>query len=358
MSASILPLVSIILPVHNSEQYLRSAIQSILDQTYKNFELLILISATTNQESLDIINSFSDKRIKLIQRGQGENLPRALNRGIEEAKGEYIARMDADDISMPRRLKEQVHFMNTHSYIGVSGSWYKTIGVKRPYVNKGLTDPEDIRANFLFNTSIAHPSVMLRKSFFEKFRLRYNSSLSHGEDYDLWTRCSAYFPIANVNKVLFLYRIHEKSASHVYEKETKDTASRVKLYLLQKLGLEPTIEEMRIHNSLYPQEKESIGDFIKKEEDWLNKIVKANQQTSIYKNESLKKIIYMRWRIICGMNAKGGLMVWKKFVQSPLFKIKKQNRIWDSAKLLIKCLLKKAIIFFALSSQVQSTTLS
>lgn len=341
MNTRTLPLVSVILPVHNNEQYVRGAIQSILDQTYKNFELLILISATTNQESSDIVNSFSDKRIKLIRRGLDENLPKALNHGIQEAKGEYVARMDADDISIPHRLEEQVRFMNANPLIGISGSWYKTIGSKQSYTHKGFTDPEDIRANLIFNTSIAHPSVMLRKSFFEKFDLRYDPSLSYCEDYDLWARSSAYFPIANLNKVLLLYQIHEKSASHIHKKEIENIASHVRLGFLQKLGFKPSIEEMRIHNSLYPTEKENADVFLKKEEDWLKKIIRANEQANIYKNESLSKIVYVRWRTICGTNAKEGLAVWKKFVQSSLFKIEKQNRIWDSAKLLIKCLLKK-----------------
>lgn len=340
MNTRTLPFVSVILPVHNNEQYVREAIQSILDQTYKNFELLILISATTNQESSDIVNSFSDKRIKLIRRGLDENLPKALNHSIQEAKGEYVARMDADDISMPHRLEEQVRFMNANPLIGISGSWYKTIGSKQSYTHKGFTDTEDIRANLIFNTSIAHPSVMLRKSFFEKFDLRYDPSLSYCEDYDLWARSSAYFPIANLNKVLLLYRIHEESASHIHKKEIENIASRVRLGFLQKLGLEPSIEEMRIHNSLYPTEKENADVFLKKEEAWLKKIISANNQRGIYKNESLNKIIYIRWRTICGMNTKEGLRVWKKFVRSPLLHNNKQKNMFDYLKMLIKCFLK------------------
>jgi len=122
------PFVSVILPIYNSEEYLKDSIGSILNQTYKNIELLLLISARTNRESLDVINSFTDARIRRIYRTPEENLPIALNRGIRESKGKYIARMDADDISMSNRLEEQVNFMERHQDVGVVGSWVKTIG--------------------------------------------------------------------------------------------------------------------------------------------------------------------------------------------------------------------------------------
>src|SRR5437870_2747896 len=136
------PLVSVILPVHNGEQYVREAVQSILDQTYKNFELLVLISAQSNEESIKILNSFRDERIKLIYRKPEENLPLALNRGIKESTGKYIARMDADDISLPNRLKGQVRFMEKNEDIGIVGSRVESFGMGKNFVSKNFTDHE------------------------------------------------------------------------------------------------------------------------------------------------------------------------------------------------------------------------
>ena len=334
------PLVSVVLPVHNGEQFVRDAVQSILDQTYKNFELLILISATTNKESSCILNSFTDKRIRLIYRTPEEILPKALNRGIRESKGKYIARMDADDISLPNRLEEQVSFMEIHEDIGIVGTWVKTLGTGKNFINKGLTLPEDIRANLLFYTSLVHPSTMLRTSLLEKFNLEYDGTFTEVEDYDMWIRCSVYFPITNINKVLLFYRVHKNSKFQTHRKEVRDVTYKIRLKLLQNLGLLPSLEEMITHNSLNPAKGENIDIFLKKESEWLSKIIEANVKTNIYTKESLSKIIYNRWYSICRANTKEGLLVLKKFIQSPLFRIKKSGYILDCIKMSIKCVLK------------------
>ncbi|MFA6554492.1 MAG: glycosyltransferase [Candidatus Paceibacterota bacterium] len=333
-------LISVILPVHNGEQYVGQAIQSILDQTYKNFELLILISATTNKESLDVINSFNDNRIRLIFRTADDNLPKALNLGIKEAKGEYIARMDADDISLPKRLEKQVEFMNSHPEVGLCGSWCKSFGYGKSTVNKVYTNPEDIRASLLFNTSLIHPSVMIKKSLFDKFCLSYNENLNHGEDYDLWSRCTNFFHVANIDKVLLKYRIHDKSTSQIFKKETSDVATNIRLRLLNKIDLKPSEEEIRLHNSILPKEYQTIKSFIEKEDIWLSKIISQNIKSNIYNSDSLNKIVYKRWRTICGFNTTQGLKTWKAFKTSPLYKLVTNKKSIDNIKILIKSILK------------------
>ena len=333
------PFVSVILPIYNSEEYLKDSIGSILNQTYKNIELLLLISARTNRESLDVINSFTDARIRRIYRTPEETLPIALNRGIRESKGKYIARMDADDISMSNRLEEQVNFMERHQDVGVVGSWVKTIGTGKSFINKALTNPEDIRVNLLFYTSMVHPSTMFRRSLLEKFNLEYDGTFDEVEDYDMWVRCSVCFPITNINKVLLLYRIHKNSKFQTHRKEVRDVTYKIRLKLLQKLGLNPSGEEMITHNSLNPMEGENVDVFLKKEGEWLTKIIKANVRTNVYAKESLSKIIYNRWYAICGANTKEGLVVWKKFIQSPFFHINKPGHIWDCIKMFIKCVI-------------------
>ncbi|MCK9351772.1 MAG: glycosyltransferase [Candidatus Pacebacteria bacterium] len=335
------PLISVLLPVHNSEQYLRDAVESILSQTYKNFELLILISATTSKESRDILSAFVDQRIRRIERTPDEVMVKALHRGIKEAKGKYIARMDSDDISLPDRLAQQVEFMEKNRKIGVCGTWYTTIGAGKPFTNKFPVDFDDIRANMLFQTSFAHPSTMFRKSLFEKFHLNYNRDLTYGEDYDLWLRCAEHFPMANIPKVLLHYRVHQKSASQVFKQETGETAYRVRSDMLKKMNIEQTDEEKRLHNFLLPKDGEDIADFLAKQENWLIKILTANQTTLVYKPESLDKAIYERWRIVCGFNTKERFAVWKKYRSSPLFKIGSRKKYWDGMKILVKGLLKK-----------------
>lgn len=336
------PKVSVVLPVYNTEQYLKQAIESILKQTFTNFELIIVSHHDTNKESLDIINSFNDSRIKHIKTPRGTNLPGSLNIGIDEASGEYVVRMDSDDISLRHRLKRQVDYMDKNPTIGISGSKCKTFGSFES-VSKPFTDPEDIKANMLFATSLVHPSVIIRKNLLDKFRLRYNPSLSHTEDYDMWVRCVKHFPISNLNEILIHYRVHKKSNFQIFKDESLQISKEIKKTLLQELGLDPSQEEIELHTSFVPKNQEKLMEFIDNKERWLNRILISNKRTNTYNQKSLKKIIYEHWKTVCGINCKNNSNLWKKFRQSKIFESQENSvsMIFDDVKMLIKCLLKR-----------------
>lgn len=328
------------MPVYNGGSYLIPAIESVLHQTFSDFELLILNDASTDR-SLDSIKNFRDKRVRLINREKNIGLQKNLFDGFNLAKGKYIARMDQDDLCHPNRFAEQVRYLEENPEVGVCGTWCKTIGTGKPFINKLPCDPDDIRANMLFQTSFVHPSTMIRKSLFEKFYLNYDQTLKYCEDYDLWVKASYYFPIANIPKVLLFYRIHSKSTSQIFKKETGKTAYKIRAEMLKKIGILQSEEEKRLHNFLIPEEGEAVADFLAKEEKWLTKILEANKKNLVYKTSSLNKVLYERWRTVCGMNAKNSFSVWKKYQTSSLFKIGGLKRYWDGAKILIKCLLRK-----------------
>lgn len=325
---------------YNSEEYLRDTIESVLSQTFKDFEFIIMNDASTDG-SLDIIKNYDDKRIRLIDREKNIGLQKNLFDGVNLSKGEYIARMDADDICLPNRFEEQVKFLDAHPEIGLCGSWYRTFGAGKSVVDKVPTDPDNLRANMLFYTSIAHPTVMFRKSFFEKFHLNYDTDIRYCEDYELWSRCLEHFPITNIPKVLLRYRIHPDSAFQAHKQETWDIAYLVRSKMLKKLDIEQTDKEKRLHNSLKPAQNEPAILFLKREEKWLTKILEANRKTKIYKTDALDKVIYERWRTLCGMNASGGVPVFVLFFSSPLFRIGGVKKYMDTSKIFIKCLLKK-----------------
>ncbi len=333
------PKISVVMSAYNSEGYLRDTIESVLNQTFKDFEFIIINDASTDG-SLDIIKSYEDERIRLINRERNRGLQKNLFDGVNLSKGEYIARMDADDICLPNRFEEQVKFMDEHLEIGLCGSWYKTFGWGKSVVDKVPTNPDDLHANMLFYTSIAHPTVMFRKSLFEKFNLNYDTSIRYCEDYELWSRCLKHFPITNIPKVLLRYRIHPDSAFQAHKQETWDIAYLVRYKMLKKLGIEQTNKEKRLHNFLKPAQNEPIILFLEREEKWLMKILRANKKNQIYKTNSLNKVIYERWRTLCGMNASGGFSVFNMFFFSPLFKIGEVKKYWDSIKILAKTVKK------------------
>ncbi|MEO8637388.1 MAG: glycosyltransferase [Candidatus Taylorbacteria bacterium] len=335
------PKITVLMPVYNGETYLGDAIESILGQTYLNFEFLIIDDGSTDR-SAEIIRSYIDPRIFVLSNAENRGLVYSLNRGLQNAKGKYVARMDSDDICVPERLEKQITFMEKHPDIGICGTWIKTIGEKGGYTHKYLTDHDDIKANLLFNTSFAHPTVMIRKSVLEENDLRYDEADKfYFEDYSLWIKMSRVTKIANIPEVLLLYRVHKKSSSQINALQNRFGADNLRREQLLALGMNPSPEEVILHNSLWGKEQESIADFLKKEEAWLLKILLANKKTLMYSQSSLEKVIFKRWRTICGFNTSDGLAVWKKFIASPLYDFGGKKRYIDSLKIFLKSLIRK-----------------
>ncbi len=208
--------VSVLLPVYNGEVYLEEAIQSILDQTYDNFELVIINDGSTDQ-SASIIQKFNDSRIRLFtQKNQG--LAAALNRAVNLANGIYLARQDQDDISLPERLEKQVAFLERNPNCGMVGTWAeiweKTDKTKRSH--KHPVESQILKFELLFGNPFVHSSVMIRKTVFETVGL-YSTDTSRQppEDYELWSRVAREFEVANIPEILHIYREVPNSISRV-----------------------------------------------------------------------------------------------------------------------------------------------
>ena len=216
------PQVSVILPVYNAQSYLRESIDSILNQSFSDFELIIINDGSTDG-SLEIIKSYSDDRIVLINQDNA-GLPISLNRAIQIAKGQFLARQDADDISQPSRLEEQVTYLLSHPECGLLGSWADIL-VENALTDRGLHHPHlngDIQIKLLFFNCFVHSSVMIRKSALEKSGLYpEDPSKFPPEDYDLWLRIAKYHEVANIPKSLLQYR------------ELPNSISRSKLEIMQ-----------------------------------------------------------------------------------------------------------------------------
>jgi len=167
------PLITILMPVHNGAAFLTEAINSMLNQSLKDFEFLIVDDASTDQ-SVAIIQGFKDPRIRLIQSPTRLKLSGALNLGLEHAEGRYVARMDADDISLPNRLEIQARFLEQNPGIGLCGSWIQYFGGPSTNILKRPSHHDEIRAFMLFDTPFAHPTVMLRRDSIEPHHLRFD----------------------------------------------------------------------------------------------------------------------------------------------------------------------------------------
>jgi len=210
------PAISVILPVHNGGAFLSEAVNSILNQSFTDFECLISNDGSTDQ-SAAIIESLTDCRVVKLSNEGNKGLIYTLNRGIELSKGTYIARMDADDISLPERFKLQKQFLDDNKtaaavagtviFIDESG---KETGNWE--LDKKTITPSQIKKTMPAENCIAHPSVMLRAEVIRQ--LRYNPAQKNIEDYDLWLRIlNRGYSIAKISKPLLLYRVHQASVT-------------------------------------------------------------------------------------------------------------------------------------------------
>ena len=183
------PLVSIVMPIYNSETYLDEAILSIIHQTYQNWELLVINEFGSNEEGKRIINRYAtiDSRIRLIQNSKRLGIAESLNEGLRQAKGEYIARMDGDDISLPKRIEKQVEFMEENNDILLCGVQVEVFGTQRMEW-KLETDPKQIRSDLLIYTPCVHPTIFFRRDVIDKFGVFYNKAYKASEDFDFLTR--------------------------------------------------------------------------------------------------------------------------------------------------------------------------
>lgn len=220
-----MPAVSVLLPVHNGGQYIETAVRSILTQTFRDFELLILDDGSTDGTAAILARlSTADERIRVISR-ENRGLVASLNELLGQARGRYCARMDADDVALPRRLERQVHYLNTHPDVVLLGGQIELIdaGSRRlGVVGQPLTHEEIEDCHLRGHTSICHPAAIFDQA---KVQLLggYRSELFPAEDLDLWLRLGEVGCVANLDELVLQYRIHDQSISSL--NQAKQVAS-------------------------------------------------------------------------------------------------------------------------------------
>lgn len=200
------PVVSIVLPVYNGEKYLEASIASIFNQTFRDFELII-INDGSKDESEAIVRKFDDPRIRYVF-NENQGLGKSLIQGVSMARGEFVARQDADDISLSLRLEKQIAFLNQHPEVALVGTWADIIDEKDEFQHRSHThpiEPKILKFELVFNNPFVHSSVMFRRKQIETVG-GYAPERNAFEDYDLWSRVSHQYQVANLPEKLLLYR--------------------------------------------------------------------------------------------------------------------------------------------------------
>ncbi|MDD3435733.1 MAG: glycosyltransferase [Candidatus Gastranaerophilales bacterium] len=256
-----MPKISVIMTVYNTkEEYLREAVESILNQTYKDFEFIIINDGSINNAK-DVILSYDDKRIKYFENEKNIGLVKSSNKGLDIAQGEYIARMDSDDISMPERFEKQIKFMEENPEITVLGTYFKILPTNETV--KPPTKNDEIVEHLLYvNSAFAHPSVMLKKSLLDKYSARYNENYQYAQDYGLWLSLINKAVFANLDEVLLYYRVHGLSVSQLYNHIQLKIANLMRLQAQGKILGINAAEIIDIEEKIEEKEKLSTKEFL------------------------------------------------------------------------------------------------
>lgn len=312
------PKVTVLMPVYNGEQYLEEAIDSILSQTYTDYELLI-INDGSKDHSEKIIQSYNDQRIRRINNSQNLGLIATLNKGLDLARGEYIARMDQDDISLPDRIEKQVNFMESNQHIGICGTWVEIFGESNSGFLRHPVSAASIKAHLFFDSFLAHPTVMMRRKTLDSHKLRYDHNDLCAEDYGLWVRCSFLFPLANIPEVLLKYRISPNSIGQTYGERQRATVLKIHKDNVSRLGIMLNDECFEIHKiAAFPPAKITDTELIQKIENWLITLRDANIRSATYPEQEFSRAISNQWFVVCCAATDLGIWTWIKFWQSSL----------------------------------------
>lgn len=227
------PKISVLMSVYNGERFLREAIDGIKHQTLSDFEFIIL-DDDSRDNTRQILEEYAaeDHRISVIRNERNLGLTRSLNKGLKLCCGKYVARQDADDVSLPDRLENQVEYLENHPEVGVVGSWVAIIDEngREGFIRKYPTSPAMVKWSLFFKNSLAHSSVLIRRSLLED--TAYRSEVSYSQDYDLWARLSEKTEFANIPQVLYKSRKHDEMISVRYRDEQRQTGNRVRQQLI------------------------------------------------------------------------------------------------------------------------------
>ncbi|MCG5536456.1 glycosyltransferase family 2 protein [Ectothiorhodospira mobilis] len=287
------PLVSVVMAVHNNERYLEAALNSILEQSWQNLELIVIDDASTDR-SASILRDYAcfDSRIRLLVNDQNHGLTWSLNRGLDEVQGELVARMDGDDIALPERLAKQVEAFRLNPKLVLCGT--ATINIdekgKKHTFGEWPSNPKVLRWYSIFRPAVAHPSAMFRVRFGNQI-IRYNENLSTAQDYDLWSRLLQHGDGLVLNNPLLLYRHHASSISSTLRIEQTESAANIcqenlyrefpNFFIRKNIGYAKSVAHL-IHNSMacLPQDATAaLTTLLALESEYLTTIDQYNEES-------------------------------------------------------------------------------
>jgi glycosyltransferase involved in cell wall biosynthesis len=335
-----MPLITVLMPVFNAGSFLKQSIDSILSQTYSNFDFLIVDDGSTDIETRNLLQkALSDRRLKLVTHASRLGVSRSLNHGLELATGEYIARMDADDVSHPLRLEKQLQFMNKNSDVGVCGTAIECFGnAIQEFTITNPQDSEEIKCRLLLSCPISHPTVMFRRESFQRCRLSYNEEFETAQDYELWTRCAHLFRMANLQEPLHYYRVHDKQNQRSTARGT--FIKRIIKSQWEDLGLSYSEEDLQsfyeVAHCASTKTSPALDGALGCVEAIFTRILSANEAQRRYDSLVLKKVFTRFWMTTLAGEKRYSWSLWNRYKKHAYA----QPALSDMLRLFVKCLLR------------------
>jgi glycosyltransferase involved in cell wall biosynthesis len=312
------PEISIIMPLFNSAPFVKEAVESLLAQTFRDFELLVVDDGSSDG-SPGIVESFADDRIRLLRGGESRGPAEARNRGLAEARGRTVVFFDSDDAARPGLLEELTDFLAAHPDCDMVGAWSEVIdeqGVPSA-PGQGYGDrPEKLASNLLFYNCLPTSGLCIRRACLEG--LQFDGTLTVASDYDLWARLVVAHKTGVLPRTLARYRVHAQNITHRKKALATECLDRIFRRQLARLGIEPSGDEAALHARLTTLTVGTPKQTVIDAENWLMKLDEANARTAVYPAPLFREILGERWFGVCHSACGNGLWTWRRFHRSCL----------------------------------------
>ena len=311
-----MPKVSVVLPVYNVAAHIKGTIESLLRQTFQDFELLVLDDCSTD-DTVAQVSTIADPRLRLIRNPQNLGRAGTDNAALPHVQGEYIAKMDGDDICHPERLAKQVAYLDAHPEVNIVGSFMQNFGAST-YLNRYPAQPADTQVLTLFTLPTGNPSAMMRTSLFRDQGMRYDAALRQTEDYDFCARYIRQLRIATIQEPLIEYRVPEQVQKKAILSERANVSDVVREQLMQQWGIPHTPRELHVYNNVAMLERPSGDVSLAEVEAWLQKLLAYNEQQPLFEPQALRRGLGERWFEVCYTYRQARLGSWLHYRRSPL----------------------------------------
>lgn len=293
--------VSVLMPAYNRKNYIESSVKSILDQTFKNFELLVLDDGSTDG-TIEKILSFNDPRIRLIRNEKNQGIAFSRNRLLQEARGLYYVLLDSDDIAMPNRIELQLEYLKENDDTSLVGTPCIAIDQNGDYIKstwaflqKRPTDPVEIKATLLFRNCFYQSSIMINSQLLKNEK--YDLEFPPFEDFEFWARLALTHKLVNMDTPLIEYRFHPQNISHTTNEPFKFQLNNtiVSREFNYYFNYQPTEQELFVHG-VWQFYSYKVGyGFLKESSSWLKKLSKMNTTQSVFNDKTFATVLERNW---------------------------------------------------------------